>query len=59
VKDFIRQKVDVAPLMHGVEQIAGVDTTQVLESIKQQLKFLQRPENQDLPVAPAQMINAF
>lgn len=58
VKDFIRQKVDVGPLMHAVQQIAGVDTTQVLESIKRQLKFLQRPENQDLPVAPAQMINA-
>ena len=58
VKDFIRQKVDVAPLMHAVEQIAGVDTTQVLENIKRQLKFLQRPENQDLPVASAQMINS-
>lgn len=58
VKDFIRQKVDVAPLMHALQQIAGVDTTQVLESIKRQLKFLQRPENQDLPIAPAQMINA-
>lgn len=58
VKDFIRQKVDVAPLMHAVQQVAGVDITQVLESIKRQLKFLQRPENQDLPVAPAQMINA-
>jgi len=59
VRDFIRQKVDVAPLMHALQQIAGVDTTQVLESIKRQLKFLQRPENQDLPVAPAQMINSF
>lgn len=58
VKDFIRQKVDVAPLMHVLQQIAGVDTTQVLESIKRQVKFLQRPENQDLPVAPAQMMNA-
>ena len=57
VKDFIRQKVDVAPLMHALQQIAGVDTTQVLESIKRQIKFLQRPENLDLPVAPAQMIN--
>jgi MerR family transcriptional regulator, heat shock protein HspR len=44
--------------MHAVQQIAGVDTIQVLDSIKRQLKFLQRPENQDLPVAPAQMINA-
>lgn len=59
VKDFIRQKVDVGPLMHALQQIAGIDTTQVLESIKRQLKFMQRPENQDLPVAPAQMINAF
>ena len=58
VKDFIRQKVDVAPLMHAVHQITGVEITPVLERIKQQLKFLQRPENLDLPVAPAQMINA-
>jgi len=58
VQDFVRQKVDVAPLMHALQQIAGVDTTQVLESIKRQLKFLQRPENRDLPVAPAQMVNS-
>ena len=58
VKDFIRQKVDVGPIMHTVQQVAGVDITQVLESIKHQLKFLQRVENQDLPVAPAQMINS-
>ena len=58
VKDFIRQKVDVGPLMHALHQSAGVDTTQVLESIKRQLKLLQRPENQDLPVLPAQLINA-
>ena len=43
--------------MHAVQQIAGVDINLVLESIKQQLKFLQRPVNLDLPVAPAQMIN--
>jgi MerR family transcriptional regulator, heat shock protein HspR len=58
VKDFIRQKVNVGPLMHAVQQLARVDTTQVLENIKRQLKSLQRAENQDLPVAPAQMINA-
>jgi MerR family transcriptional regulator, heat shock protein HspR len=57
VKDFIRPKEDVAPLMQALQQLAGVDTTQVLESIKRPLQFRQRPENQDLPVAPAQMIN--
>jgi MerR family transcriptional regulator, heat shock protein HspR len=57
LKDFIRPKEDVAPLMQALQQLAGVDTTQVLESIKRPLQFRQRPENQDLPVAPAQMIN--
>ena len=57
VKDFIRPKEDVAPLMQALQQLAGVDTTQVLESIKRQLKFLQQVENQDLPVAPAQLID--
>ena len=57
VKDFIRPKEDVAPLIQAQQQLAGVDTTQVLESIKRPLQFRQRPENQDLPVAPAQMIN--
>jgi MerR family transcriptional regulator, heat shock protein HspR len=56
VKDFIRQKEDVGPLMQAVQHMAGVDTTQVLE---RQLQLRQRPENQDLPVAPAQLMNAF
>ncbi|QNF31383.1 hypothetical protein HUW51_01095 (plasmid) [Adhaeribacter swui] len=59
VRDFIRQKVDLGPLMHGVHQITGVDITEVLERIKKQIQFLQRPENHDLPVAPAQLIHAF
>jgi len=59
VKDFIRQKVDVGPLMEAVHQITGVEIISVLERIKQQLKFLKRVENQDLPVAPAQMINYY
>ncbi|RDC58794.1 hypothetical protein [Adhaeribacter pallidiroseus] len=59
VRDFIRQKVDLGPLMQGVHQITGVDITQVLERIKHQIKFLQRPENHDLPVAPAQLIHTF
>lgn len=58
VKDFIRQKVDLGPLMQGVQQASGADITQVLEKIKQQIQFLQRIENQDLPVTLAQMINA-
>ncbi len=44
--------------MQGVQQITGIDIHQVLEKIKQQIKFLQRVENQDLPIAPAQMIAA-
>jgi len=43
--------------MHAVHQITGVEITPALERIKQQLKFFQRVENLDLPVAPAQMIN--
>ncbi|CAN5882798.1 hypothetical protein BH24BAC1_BH24BAC1_13930 [soil metagenome] len=44
--------------MHAVQQIAGVDTSLVLESTEQQLKFLQRVENLDLPIAPAQILNS-
>ncbi|QNF31220.1 hypothetical protein HUW51_00240 (plasmid) [Adhaeribacter swui] len=57
VRDFIRQKVDLGLLIQGVHQITGVDIQQVLEKIKQQIKFLQQVENKDLPVTPAQLIS--
>ncbi|PSR54082.1 hypothetical protein AHMF7605_11395 [Adhaeribacter arboris] len=59
VRDFIRQKVDLGPLMQGVQQITGVNIHQVLKKIKQQIKFLQQVENQDLPIVPAQMISPY
>lgn len=63
VKDFIhrrrgRQKVDMGPVLHTAQVIAGVEVKKVLESIKRQIQFLQRPENQDLPMAPAQILNS-
>lgn len=57
VKDFIRQRVDVGPVLHAVQQVTGVDVKVVMDSIKKQIKFLQKPENRNLPVAPAQMVN--
>ncbi len=57
VKDFIRQQVDIAPVLHAVHLIAGVDVKTVADSIKRQVQFLQKGENRDLPVTPAQMIN--
>lgn len=57
VKDFVRQKVDIGPVLHAVHQLTGVEIRTVAEHIKRQLQFLQKPENQDLPMAPAQMIN--
>lgn len=57
VRDFIRQRVDMAPVLHTAHMVTGVDVHAVAETIKRQIKFLQRPENRDLPIAPAQMIN--
>jgi MerR family transcriptional regulator, heat shock protein HspR len=57
VIDFIRQKVDVSPVIQTAHLVAGVDSIRLLESIKKQIKFLQQAENQALPVAPAQMLN--
>lgn len=56
ITDFIRQRVDVGPVMETLRQVTGVEVKAVLESIKAQIKFLQRIENKDLPFAPAQML---
>ena len=57
VRDFVRQQVDLAPVLLTAQQVAGVDIIEVAESIKRQLKFLHRPENRDLPQAPAWITN--
>jgi len=58
VKDFIRQKVDIAPVLYTVQQVTGVNIQTTAENIKRQVKNLQKPENRDLPMASAQMINS-
>ncbi len=57
VYDFIRNKVDVGPVIETIFEVTEANPHQVLESIKRQIKFLQNPENQDLPLAPAQIVN--
>lgn len=56
IKDFIRQRVDLAPVLYTVYEVTGVEIVTVTESIKAQIKFLQRVENRDLPTAPAQLL---
>jgi hypothetical protein len=58
VTDFIRQRVDIAPVLQTAHLIAGVDMQTIADSIRRQIKFLQRPENRDLPLAPAQILNS-
>ena len=58
VRDFIRQRVDLAPVLHATYQLTGADVQLVAERIRRQIKYLQRPENRDLPMASAQMIHA-
>jgi len=58
VKDFIRQKVDIAPVLYTVQQVTSVNIRTTAENIKRQFKYLQKPENRDLPMASAQMINS-
>ena len=57
VRDFVRKQVDLGSVLFAAQQIAGVDIVEVVESIKRQLKFLHKPENRDLPQAPAWIVN--
>ncbi|MGB3849372.1 MAG: hypothetical protein WA958_05350 [Tunicatimonas sp.] len=58
VTDLVRRSVDIAPLLMAVSRITGVNIVEVAEQIKKQLIFLQKVENRDMPMAPAQIVNS-
>lgn len=58
IKDFVRQGLNVAPIVYALEQSLGVNAEDMLVRISKQIKFLGLPENADLPFASAQLINS-
>ncbi|MDJ1470209.1 hypothetical protein [Xanthocytophaga flava] len=55
VTDFIRQKVNLGPLLFAVEKISGVKVRETADLIKLQIHYLQRAENINLPFTSSHM----